>query len=89
MTNRRQGVLYTGVTSDLAARVSAHKDGRGSKHTAKHNLTRLVYVEEHDSIVAAIAREKTIKKWLREWKIIMIEKQNPEWRDLSGQIGWD
>ena len=89
MTNRLRGALYIGVTSDLAARVSAHKAGCGSEHATKYNLTRLVYVEEHRSIATAIAREKTIKTWLREWKIIMIEQQNPKWQDLSRQMGWD
>ena len=89
MTNRRRGTLYVGVTANLAERARAHKMGLGSWFTAKYRLTRLVYVEEHDDIARAIAREKAIKKWRREWKLQLIERQNPQWRDLSGDIGWE
>ena len=88
MTNRRRGSLYTGVTTDLAERVRAHKIGCGSRHAAKYNLKRLVYAEGFDDIALAIAREKKVKKWRREWKFRLIEEQNPQWRDLSADIGW-
>lgn len=82
MTNRRYGVLYTGVTSDLAVRVMQHREGKGGAFTSKYKCTRLVYVEHHPSIEEAIAREKAIKAWQRMWKIEAIERQNPCWDDL-------
>ncbi len=82
MTNRRYGVLYTGVTADLPFRVSQHREGKGGVFTAKYRCTMLVYVEELATIEEAIAREKAIKAWQREWKIEAIEKQNPLWDDL-------
>ena len=89
MTNRRRGTLYIGVTANLAERVRAHKMGRGSAYAAKYNLRRLVYFEAHQDIDQAIAREKRLKKWRREWKFQLIEEVNPQWRDMSGHIGWD
>ena len=82
LANRKNGALYTGVTSDLAARMMQHRDGKGSRFCAKYGITRLVYIEEAPTISDAIAREKAIKKWRRAWKIELIEKHNPEWRDL-------
>jgi putative endonuclease len=84
MADRYRGTIYIGVTSDLAARVWAHKDGRGSKFCARYGLTRLAYAEEAPTIYEAIAREKAIKKWNRAWKIKLIEQANPDWDDL-----WD
>ncbi|NIJ20098.1 putative endonuclease [Sphingomonas naasensis] len=82
VTNRKNGALYTGVTADIAQRTWQHREGTGSRFTAKHRILRLVYVERHDDIENAIIREKRIKKWNRAWKIALIEKSNPEWRDL-------
>ncbi|MGB3470676.1 MAG: GIY-YIG nuclease family protein [Erythrobacter sp.] len=82
MTNKRYGVLYIGVTGDLAARVSQHREGKGGDFTSKYRCTQSVYVEEHASIEATIAREKAMKAWKREWKISAIEGQNPSWDDL-------
>ncbi|KEO87892.1 hypothetical protein EH30_00530 [Erythrobacter sp. JL475] len=82
MTNKRYGVLYTGVTADLAARVTQHREGNGGEFTYKYRCTCLVYVEEFPTIEDAIAREKAMKAWKREWKIEAIEKQNPTWDDL-------
>ena len=82
MTNKRYGVLYTGVTADLPFRVSQHREGKGGEFTAKYRCTMLVYFEEFATIEEAIAREKSIKAWKREWKIGTIEKQNPTWDDL-------
>ena len=82
MTNKRYGVLYIGVTADLAARVTQHREGKGGELTATYNCKRLVYVDEFPTIEDAIAREKAIKAWKREWKIEAIEKQNPVWDDL-------
>lgn len=82
MTNRRYGVLYTGVTSDMVARVTQHREGKGGAFTSKYKCTRLIYVEHHATIEGAIAREKVIKAWQRMWKIAAIEQQNPSWDDL-------
>jgi putative endonuclease len=82
MTNRPNGVLYTGVTADIAARATQHRTGQGSGFCRRYGLTRLVYMERHDEIETAIVREKAIKAWQREWKIRLIETQNPDWDDL-------
>jgi len=82
MANRKNGTLYTGVTSDIAQRVAQHREGTGSKFAADHDASRLVYVETHENIENAIVREKRIKKWRRAWKIELIEGLNPDWRDL-------
>jgi len=86
MTNRPRGVLYIGVTADIAARVPQHREGIGSSFCRKYNLTRLVLAESHDDITNAIAREKALKAWRRDWKIDLIERQNPDWRDLFDVI---
>jgi len=78
-----RGPTYTGVTNDLRRRVEEHRSGRGSKHTAKYSIWRLVYFEIHDDIEMAILREKRIKRWLVPWKHELIEKLNPNWEDLS------
>lgn len=80
--NRYRGGMYVGVTADLIRRTQQHRDGKGSIHVADFNKTRLVYAERHDEIEPAIAREKLVKKWRREWKFALIEAENPEWRDL-------
>lgn len=82
MTNKPLGVLYVGITSSLAARVDQHRRGVGSDFCRKYNLHRLVLAEEHDRIEDAIAREKALKAWKRDWKIRLIEESNPGWRDL-------
>jgi putative endonuclease len=86
MTNRARGVLYIGVTSHLAARVMQHREGQGSKFCRRYQLTRLVLAEPHATIVEAIAREKAMKAWKRDWKIEFIEQQNPRWFDLFEAI---
>jgi putative endonuclease len=86
MADRYRGTLYIGVTSDLAARVWAHREGRGSKFCSRYGLKKLVYAEEAPTIVEAIAREKAMKKWNRAWKIALIEQANPEWDDLFEMI---
>ena len=82
MSNRKDGVLYIGVTADLPRRIVQHREGKGSAFCRRYGLTRLVYAEEHDSIGDAIAREKAMKAWKRAWKIELIEGVNPEWDDL-------
>ena len=86
MSNRRDGVLYIGVTADLSRRIIQHREGKGSAFCRRYGLTRLVYAEEHDSIEDAIAREKAMKAWKRAWKIELVEGVNPEWDDLFGVV---
>jgi putative endonuclease len=86
MTDRYRGTLYIGVTSHIAARVWAHREGRGSKFCKRYGLTRLVYAEQAPTIEDAIAREKAMKKWSRAWKIALIEQANPDWLDLFETI---
>jgi putative endonuclease len=83
LASRRNGTLYTGVTSNLLRRVWQHKNGLCGGFTWQYDVFNLVYCEWHDDIRSAIEREKQIKKWRRSWKIEMIERENPEWRDLS------
>lgn len=85
-TNGAHGTLYIDVTSNLAARVTQHRDGRGSEFCAQYGLTRLAYAERHADIRDAIAREKAMKKWKRQWKLRLICQQNPHWRDLYEDI---
>ena len=88
LTNRRDGVLYTGVTNDLRRRLEEHRTHRDDASFAtRYKCARLVYFETTDNIAAAIEREKQIKGWLRRKKIALIEAGNPEWRDLSED--WD
>ncbi len=82
VTNQAFGSLYVGVTSNLRRRIAEHRERTGVGHTAKYGLTRLVYAERHDEILAAIAREKAIKHWGRDWKIDLIMADNPNWDDL-------
>ncbi len=82
MTNHVRGVLYTGVTANLPARIAQHRAGEGSAFCRKYRLRRLVLAEHHDSIEDAIRREKQLKAWKRAWKIELIEQVNPHWRDL-------
>ena len=82
MTNAAHGTLYIGVTANLAARITQHREGRGSEFCREHGLIRLVYVERHEEIAFAILREKRMKNWKRQWKLRLIRKDNPAWRDL-------
>ena len=86
MTNKKNGVLYTGITNNLTRRVYEHKEKLISGFTNKYNLTKLVFFEETREANDAIAREKQIKGWLRKKKIELIESQNPDWRDLSESL---
>ena len=81
MTNKPDGTLYTGVTSDLIKRVYEHRTGAVGGFTKRYNLKILVYFEKHDPIRDAIVRERRIKEWKRAWKVRIIEERNPEWRD--------
>ena len=82
MANRYRGGMYVGVTADALARVYRHREGTGSRHVADFAKTRLVHVEHHDTIEGAIAREKLVKKWRREWKFALIDADNPDRDDL-------
>ncbi len=86
MASARNGTLYIGVTSDLVKRVGEHREGLVPGFTQKYKVNRLVYYEEHADIREAIAAEKRMKKWKRLWKIRLIEKINPDWRDLYSHI---
>ncbi len=86
LASKRNGTLYTGVTSNLAQRVYQHKQGLISGFTKKYAVHRLVYYELHDTMETAMHREKQIKKWKRSWKIELLEKHNPNWEDLYDDI---
>ena len=80
--SKRNGTLYIGVTSNLKKRVYEHKEGLVEGFTKKYNVDKLVYFETTNDINSAIQREKQLKKWKRDWKIKLIEKENPCWIDL-------
>jgi putative endonuclease len=82
MTNRHRGALYIGVTSDLARRAWEHRQGVIEGFTKRYGLKYLVFAEHHDDIRDAIQREKSLKRWLRSWKLRLIGEANPTWRDL-------
>ena len=86
LCNKRNGTLYTGVTSDLIKRVYEHKNNLIDGFTKKYNVHCMVWYEMHETAEAAINREKQIKKWDRKWKLELIEKDNPEWNDLYEDI---
>lgn len=77
--------LYIGITADLSRRLSEHRAGRVS-HRSKYRINRLIFVEPHDTAPDAIAREKQLKGWRRSKKIALINRSNPDWRDLSGEV---
>ena len=82
LASRRNGTLYVGVTSDLPKRIWEHRNHVVEGFTKRYAVGLLVWYEQHDSMVSAIAREKAIKAWKRAWKINLIELSNPEWNDL-------
>ena len=86
LASKRNGTLYVGVTSDIARRVWEHKSGAVVGFTQKYAVHLLVYAEFHETVPDAILREKQIKKWRRKWKLELIERDNPEWRDLYSEI---
>jgi len=86
LASQRNGTLYIGVTSDLVKRIWQHQNNTVEGFTAKYKVHRLVYFEMHDDMRSAITREKQLKKWNRAWKLELIERHNPEWKDLSSQI---
>ena len=82
VTNCAFGSLYVGVTNNLTRRIGEHRAGLADGHTKRYGLKRLVFAERHEDILSAIAREKAIKHWIRDWKIDLIMDQNPNWDDL-------
>jgi len=86
LASQRNGTLYVGVTSNLPKRVWEHREGFVEGFTKQYDVKRLVWYEVHGEAIAAITREKQIKKWNRQWKLNLIEKLNPEWRDLFEDI---
>jgi putative endonuclease len=86
LTNRPDGTLYVGVTANLPRRIWEHREGTASIFTRRYGLKRLLYVEAHNSITTTIQREKNLKHWSRAWKVMRIERDNPQWIDLYDQL---
>ena len=86
MANKRNGTIYIGVTNDLTRRVYEHRECLIKGFTFRYRLKMLVYYETHESILAAIQRETSLKRWPRKWKLDLIEKLNPRWLDLYEQL---
>jgi len=82
LTNKPHGILYTGVTSDLARRAQEHREGKTPGFTRRYRVKRLVWCEHHETITSAIQRERNMKHWPRAWKVRLILAMNPEWDDL-------
>jgi putative endonuclease len=83
LASKKLGTLYIGVTSNLLKRIYEHQHGLADGFTKKYGIRQLVYVEQHQDVNSAIIREKQLKAWKRDWKIKLIEKDNPLWDDLS------
>ncbi len=86
VASQPNGTLYIGVTSDLPKRIWQHREGVADGFTKKHGIKTLVYYEQHETMEAAITREKQMKDWKRDWKINGIIKDNPNWEDLYDEI---
>jgi putative endonuclease len=86
LASRRNGTLYVGVTSELARRIWQHRSNTVAGSVRDYGVHKLVFVEFHETMMDAILREKRIKKWHRAWKLEMIERQNPQWRDLYDEL---
>ena len=86
MTNKPNGTIYVGATGDLVRRVHEHREGLASGFTKRYGLKTLVFYEEHGSFELAELRERNIKRWVRQWKIELIEGMNPKWDDLWSDI---
>ena len=84
LASKRNGTLYVGITSDPERRMHEHKNGLVGGFTKKYDVNQLVLFEESSDVESAVKREKQLKKWNRRWKLELIEKTNPEWKDLSG-----
>jgi putative endonuclease len=82
LASRKSGTLYIGVTNDLVRRCHEHREGLAEGFTRRYGVKQLVHFESFDDIRTAIQREKSLKRWSRQWKLALIDKNNPEWRDL-------
>jgi putative endonuclease len=89
LASRRHGTTYLGVTSNLMQRIYQHRDEVVRGFTSEYGIKRLVWFDTFDRIIDAIAREKQIKKWNRDWKIRLIEEANPDWSDLAIGFGFE
>ena len=89
MASQRNGTIYTGVTSNPLQRIAQHRAGVADGFTHDYGVKRLVWFEPHATMEHAIAREKQIKAWKRAWKLALFEDDNPEWRDLAEDLGFD
>ena len=85
LASKKNGTLYIGVTSDLPTRIIQHKEKQQQGFSSRYNTSRLVWWEDFEDVQLAIQREKTMKKWIRQWKINLIEATNPNWLDLTKQ----
>jgi putative endonuclease len=88
MASRKNGTLYTGMTSDLARRAFEHREGALGGFTKRYGVHRLVWYESFELITAAMQRERAIKHYPRQWKINLIEADNPDWLDLYNRLNW-
>ena len=88
LASQKNGTLYTGVTTDLAQRIDQHRNSLTPGFTSRYSVFRLVWYQEFFDVRDAIAKEKAIKGWKRQWKIDLIEKTNPDWNDLFKGWGW-
>ena len=88
LASQRNGTLYTGVTSNVLARIRQHRQGLIRGFTREYGVKLLVWFEQHSTMDSAITREKRIKKWNRAWKLDLIEAANPDWRDLAEDFGF-
>jgi putative endonuclease len=86
LASKRNGTLYTGVTSDLVKRIWEHKNNLVDGFTKRYNIHRLIWYELHESMDSAITREKRMKNWKRKWKLELIESSNPNWQDIYHTI---
>jgi putative endonuclease len=89
LASKRNGTLYVGVTSDLLGRIYQHRNGSIPGFTRDYGVNQLVWFEQHATMESAITREKRIKKWNRGWKLQLIEANNPDWRGLAEDLGFD
>ena len=86
IASRKDGAIYIGVTNDIVRRIYEHRTSGVPSFASRYNITRLVWFEIYDDPISAISREKELKKWKRGWKVQLIEKDNPEWKDLYESI---
>ncbi len=86
LASKRNGTLYIGVTSNLQRRIQEHKEKQVEGFTKKYDVNKLVYFEQTTDVMSALTREKQLKKWNRAWKLNLIEKENPQWKDLTDTL---